>query len=198
MIIAALAALAAGILCGALLLPAGLSAGIADASDFVLYALMFSVGISVGANKLMLRRLRQYNIRIAVIPAGVIAGSLLAGAALAPVLGDSLKTGMAVCGGMGWYSLGGIMVTELLGAQAGTVTFLSNLMREILAFGLIPILMKHAGAYAAIAAAGATSEDTTLPVIIRTCGEDMALISVLNGMLVSAAVPMLLNLICRG
>lgn len=90
------------------------------------------------------------------------------------------------------------MVTELLGAQAGTVTFLSNVLRELLAFALIPILMKKAGAYSAIAAAGATSEDTTLPVMIRYGGEEVALIAVLNGMLVSAAVPICINFICQG
>ena len=197
MIIAALAALAAGVVCGAFLLPAGVSASIASASDFVLLALMFSVGVSVGANKLMLRKLRQYNIRVVSIPVGVVIGSLLAGAALAPVLGDSLRAGLAVTAGMGWYSLSGILVTGLLGAQTGTVAFLSSLLREVLAFALIPIFMKRVGAYAAIAAAGATSEDTTLPVIIRYGGEDVALVSVINGMLVSAVVPVLLNLICK-
>lgn len=196
MIIAALLALTLGILCGAIWFPAGVSESIARASNLVLLLLMLSVGVSVGANKMMLRELRQYNIRIIAIPVGVAAGSLLAGAALAPLLGDSIRAGMAITGGMGWYSLSGIVVTELMGARIGTIAFLSNLLREILAFCLIPVLVRRFGAYSAIAAAGATSEDTTLPVIIRYAGDEVALISVINGMLTSAVVPLLLNTIC--
>ncbi|MCB6365363.1 lysine exporter LysO family protein [Intestinibacillus massiliensis] len=197
MIIAAIAALILGILCGALLLPAGASESVSAASDLLLYALMFSVGISVGANKLMLRKIKQYNIRVVAIPIGVTIGSLLGGFACAPILGHSLQTGAAIAGGMGWYSLSGIMVTELLGAPAGTVAFLSSLLREVLAFCLIPLLMRRTNAFAAIALAGATSEDTTLPVLIRYGGEDVALIAVINGMLCSAFVPVLINLVCK-
>lgn len=198
MILAALFALVIGVLCGAFWLPDVWAMQVAQGADWVLYALMISVGISIGANREMLRRLREYRVRVLVIPLGVVIGSLLAGAAIAPLTGDSVRQGMAVTAGMGWYSLGGIMVTELLGAQAGTIAFLSNLLRELLAFVLIPMLMKKTGAYTAIAAAGATSEDTTLPVMIRYGGEEVALISVLNGMLVSAAVPTCINLVCQG
>lgn len=196
MIAAALSALVIGVLGGAFLFPDGISAGVSSASNLVLLLLMFSVGVSVGANKLMLRKLRQYNIRIISIPIGVAVGSVLAGTVLAPILGQPLREGMAVTAGMGWYSLSGIVVTELLGTSAGTVAFLSNLLREVLAFCLIPVLIKRFGAYSAIAAAGATSEDTTLPVIIRYAGDEVALISVINGMLTSAVVPLLLNTIC--
>lgn len=195
MIVAAMVALILGIVCGAVVWPD--TESVSAASGVLLYALMFSVGISVGANRLMLRKIRQYNIRVIAIPIGVTFGSLLGGLACAPVLGDSWQVGAAIGSGMGWYSLSGIMVTELLGAQAGTVAFLASLLREVLAFCLIPFLMRRMNAYAAIALAGATSEDTTLPVLIRYGGEDVALIAVINGMLCSALVPVLLGIICR-
>ncbi len=198
MILAALFALMIGVLCGAFWFPVTWATLVAQGADWILCALMVSVGVSIGANRKMLLRLRACGVRVLAVPLGVVIGSLLAGAVLAPLAGDSVQQGMAVTAGMGWYSLGGIMVTELLGARTGTVAFLSNVLRELLAFALIPLLMKKMGAYSAIAAAGATSEDTTLPVMIRYGGEDAALIAVLSGILVSAAVPICINLVCQG
>ena len=66
-------------------------------------------------------------------------------------------------------------------------------MREFLAFIMIPILVKYLNSYAAIAAAGATSEDTTLPMLIKYSSEEYIIISVINGVLCSVAVPILIN-----
>ena len=103
---------------------------------------------------------------------------------------DSLSIGAA----MGWYSLSGVMLEALSSAQVGTIAFLSSLLREIIAFLMIPLLVKYLNTYCAIAAAGATSEDTTLPMLIKYSGEEFIIISVINGVLCSVAVPILINL----
>mgnify|MGYP002228177463 FL=1 len=45
-------------------------------SEHVLYVLMFSVGISVGANKGVFQKLREHHVKILLIPIGVILGSI--------------------------------------------------------------------------------------------------------------------------
>ena len=47
-----------------------------------------------------------------------------------------------------------------------------------------------------IAAAGATSEDTTLPMLVRYTSEETVVFAVLNGILCSALVPVLISLFC--
>lgn len=196
-IIAAIVALLIGIVVGAVSGVGGTSA-LEIGSKVLLYALMLSVGISVGANRQMLAKIRTYDFRILLVPLGAVAGSLAGGAVAALFLRDSLQAGMVVAGGMGWYSLCGIVVTELMGTEMGTVAFLSNILREIVAFCLIPFLVKHLNLYAAIALAGATSEDTSLPVIMRYGGEDTVFVAVLNGVLCSALVPVVLNALAGG
>lgn len=88
---------------------------------------------------------------------------------------------------MGWYSLAGVLLTDLSSAQAGSVAFLANLMREIVSFALIPPIAKHLNHFTAIAPAGATSEDTTLPMLIRHTSEEVVVLSVFTGVLCSAA-----------
>ena len=94
---------------------------VADHSEAVLYALMFFVGISVGGSRGLLGKLRQYHVRVLIIPAGIVAGSVLGGLVCAPLAGMSLPTGAAVASGLGWYSLAGVMMTDIAGAQVGII-----------------------------------------------------------------------------
>ncbi len=193
MVYLALISISAGIAAGYFLLGPGLHDILGTVADYALYLLMFSVGISVGMNETVLAKLKNYSLTILLIPLGVIiasvAGGYVCGLLFDMRLCDSLSVGAA----MGWYSLSGVMLEALSGAEAGTISFLSSLMREFIAFLMIPVLIKYLNPYAAIAAAGATSEDTTLPMLIRYTSEEYIVISVINGMLCSVAVPILIN-----
>ena len=76
-------------------------------------------------------------------------------------------------------------------AEAERVTG-PDLMREIFSFFTIPWISRHLNFYSCIAPAGATSEDTTLPMMIRYTNEETVVISVFNGVICSAAVPVLI------
>ena len=166
---------------------------LAEHSDLVLYALMACVGVSVGGSRGLLGKLRQYHVRVLVIPAGIVAGSVLGGLACAPLAGMSLLEGAAVASGLGWYSLAGVMMTDIAGAQVGSITFLANLLRELVSFFSIPWIAKHLNYPTCIAPAGATSEDTTLPMLIRCTNGETVVLSVLNGVICSALVPVLIE-----
>lgn len=194
MVFMALAALILGIGSGALPAAARFLAPLAAHSQQLLALLMFSVGISVGLHRGVLEKIRRYHVKILVIPAGIIAGSL-AGSVLCSFLMDyPVRQAVSIASGLGWYSLAGVTIGNLAGARLGSVAFLSNLMREIGAFFLIPYLSRHLNFYACIASAAATSEDTTLPMMIRYTNEETVVLSVLNGMICSFCVPVLIAL----
>lgn len=193
MIVIALIALFAGILCGTSGLDNRFLSTLSTHKDLVLYVLMFSVGISIGLHHGLIRSIRQYHVKIFIIPFGVILGSLLGGAVCGILTGRSIFDGAAVASGLGWYSLSGITLENLLGVQMGSIAFLSNLMRELFSFFSIPLLSRL-NYYACIAAAGATSEDTTLPLMIKYTDEETVILSVLNGAICSAFVPVLISL----
>ena len=139
MIVIALLALFAGILCGTSGMDNWFLSALSTHKDLVLYVLMFSVGISIGLHHGLLRSIRQYHVKIFIIPFGVILGSLLGGAVCGILTGRSIFDGAAVASGLGWYSLSGVAVGNLAGAQAGSIAFLSNLLREIFSFFSIRI-----------------------------------------------------------
>ena len=193
MIYIAVSALALGIIVGQTLFSTEYQYIFNEIVDYSLYILMFSVGISIGMNESILEKIKKYNPTILLVPIGVIIGSLIGGIVCSWLLDMDLIHSIAIAASMGWYSLAGVMLESLVDAQIGTIAFLSSLMREFLAFIMIPILVKYLNSYAAIAAAGATSEDTTLPMLIKYSSEEYIIISVINGVLCSVAVPILIN-----
>lgn len=189
MVIIAIFSLILGIICGQGIFTENIVRIFSEVSNYILYILMFIVGISVGTNKLVLKKIREYNLKILTIPIGIVLGTTLGGIICGIILNMPLKESVAVVSGMGWYSLSGILLTDLAGAQIGTISFLSNLMREILSFILIPFIAKYFNYYTAIASAGATSEDTTLPMLIKYTSEEIVVIAIINGIICSALVP---------
>ena len=195
MIWIALASLLAGISCGHWIFPQRVVDAFSILSEYALYLLMFAVGISVGVNRTVFRKLREYHLKILLIPAGILLGTVLGGLAAAPILGMPVKDALSVACGLGWYSLSGVLLTDLAGPALGSIAFLSNLMREILSFLMIPFVVRHFNAYTAIAPAAATSEDTSLPMLMKYTSGDVVVIAVINGVVCSAVVPVLINFI---
>lgn len=128
---------------------------------------MLSVGVSVGMRRGPLAIIHHYHVKILVIPAGIIAGALAGGALLALATDWTLGPALSVAGGLGWYSLSGAAVSRLAGPEIGSIAFLASLLRELFSFFLIPFLARELNGWSAIAPAAATSEDTTLPMLIR-------------------------------
>lgn len=194
MVILAIAALILGILYGTLGGANPIISGIASHTDLILMLLMLSVGISVGTHHGLIAKIRAYHVKILLIPFGIIAGSIFGGIVCSLLFGLPLHEGISVASGMGWYSLSGVAITNFAGAELGSIAFLSNLMREIFSFFSIPLIAKYFNGYSCIAPAGATSEDTTLPMMIRYTNEETVVLSVISGIICSAAVPVLISL----
>lgn len=190
----ALGAVGLGLVCGAVSPLAAALAPVRDGAQWILYLLMFCVGISVGGQRGVLVSLRRHSAQILLVPLGVIVGSLAGGGLCGLLLRMPLREALSIGGGLGWYSLAGVSVSSAAGVAAGSIAFLSNLLREIGAFLLIPLVARRLNACACIAVAGATSEDTTLPMILRYTDGETAVLSVLNGVICSAFVPVLLSL----
>lgn len=190
----AIAALLLGVGCGMLPVVSAVLTPLAAGSEWILYLLMFSVGISIGKQNGILKNLLRFNVKVLLLPAGIIIGSLAGGVLCGALLKYSLRDAIAISGGLGWYSLAGVTLSNLAGSSVGSVAFLSNLMREIASFIFIPFVAKHFNSYTCIAVAGATSEDTTLPMIMRYTDAETAVVSVLNGVLTSTYVPILFSL----
>ncbi|MEG1581009.1 MAG: lysine exporter LysO family protein [Bacteroidaceae bacterium] len=166
-------------------------------SYYVLCALMFSVGISIGNNPQSLRDFRALNPRLALLPVMTIIGTLAGSLVVSLFLTHrSLTDCLAVGSGFGYYSLSSIFITEYKGAELGTIALLSNISREIITLLFAPLLVRWFGNLAPISAGGATTMDTTLPVITRYAGPPFVVVSIFHGMVIDFSVPFLVTFFC--
>ena len=153
-----------------------------------LIALLFVMGLVFGLDKESISKMRRTGLKILVIPIAVALGSILGGTVSGLVLGlDVVKT-MAVTAGYGWYTLAGPMVGQLFGAHWGALGFVVNFLRELLTIVTIS-LTARIDKYVPIALGGATTMDTTLPVIVRYCGSDSLIAAFSSGFTLSMAAP---------
>ena len=169
---------------------------LADVSFITLCALMACVGFSVGHDPDTLARFRALNPGLVLLPLCTIVGTLAGCAAASLLTPHSAAEGMAVGAGFGYYSLSSILITGSKGAALGTVALISNIIREIITLLCAPLLARWFGTLAPIAAGGATTADTTLPVIIRSSGNYMAVVSIYHGFVVDFSVPFLVTFLC--
>lgn len=169
-----------------------------DFSMYALYVLMFLVGIGIGADKNSWSVLKTMKIKVFLVPLGVITGTF-AGTALASLLLPDLKLKevLAVGAGFGYYSLSSLFITQLSGEMLGVTALLSNILREIITLLATPLLVQYFGKLAGIASGGATSMDTTLPVITRYSGKEWSIISVFSGVVLTLLVPFLVTVILK-
>ena len=166
-------------------------------SFYALCALMFSVGVSVGNDPQTLRNFRSLNPRLIFLPVMTILGTLAGCAVVSLFLSHrSVTDCMAVGAGFGYYSLSSIFITEYKGPELGTIALLSNITREIITLLFAPLLVRWFGNLAPISAGGATTMDTTLPIITRYSGQSFVVVSIFHGFVVDFSVPFLVTLFC--
>ena len=169
---------------------------LADISFAALCALMCCVGFSVGHDPSTVSRFRSLNPGLALLPLCTIAGTLAGSAAASLLTPHTATEGMAVGAGFGYYSLSSILITGSKGPELGTVALLSNIIREIVTLLCAPLLVRWFGKLAPIAAGGATTADTTLPIITRASGQELAVVSIYHGFVVDFSVPFLVTFLC--
>lgn len=166
-----------------------------DLSYYALCALMFFVGLNVGGDSKTLKSFRTLDPRILLLPLVTIIGTLIGSALISFVFSKhSVTDCLAVGSGFGYYSLSSIFITEYKGPVLGTIALLSNIMREIITLLFAPLLLRYFGKLAPISAGGATTMDTTLPIITRFSGKDLVIVSIYHGIVVDLSVPFLVVL----
>ena len=168
-----------------------------DISYYALCGLMFCVGISVGNDPQTLQNFRKLNPRLIFLPIMTILGTLAGSAVVSLILSQrSVTDCLAIGSGFGYYSLSSIFITEYRGAEMGTIALLANISREILTLLSAPLLVRWFGNLAPISAGGATTMDTTLPIITQTAGQQFVVISIFHGFVVDFSVQFLVTLFC--
>ncbi|MFM2590334.1 lysine exporter LysO family protein [Vibrio sp. TBV020] len=160
------------------------------ASEWILFLLLFFIGIQLRNSGLTLRQilLNKHGMVIALV---IIASSMVGGLISALILDIDIYRGLAMASGFGWYSLAGILMGDAFGPVYGGASFMIELLRELVALILIPLFIRTRPC-TSIGYAGATAMDFTLPVIQTTGGVRCVPIAIVSGFILSLLVPVMM------
>ena len=120
-------------------------------------------------------------------------GSLLGGYIGSIITPLSIGQGIAVSSGLGWYSLSAIELSKI-SAELGSLAFLTNVFRELIAIFSVPFIAKYIGSLESVSVAGATAMDSLLPVINQNNSADVSIVAFFSGIILTSSVPILLAL----
>ena len=167
--------------------------------DFTVYALwllMLLVGISIGSDRRLGEILRTLRPRVLLLPLATTVGTFAGTALVSLFLTYSVSECMAVGAGFAYYSLSSIFISQYKGPELGTIALISNIARELITLLLTPLLARHLGPLIPISCGGASTMDTTLPVITRYCGKEWIFVSIVHAMILDFSVPFWVIFFC--
>ena len=188
-------ALVVGIFGGVFFLPERWIFHLPTVTSLALDFTLVMVGIDLGLNRDIWQHMLKVGWRVFLAPLGVVLGSIGAAMLVGLCFGWELREGGAVGAGFGWYSLSGVLITDLHSISLGTIAFLSNIFREVLAIVLAPFLAKKVGPLALVAPSGATAMDSTLPLLVAVGPKGVGIVGIISGLTLSLLVPFLVPLV---
>lgn len=194
MVISLFAAIGVGILWGYLCLDVTDKDMLDKVLVWALNFMMVVGGIEIGSNKdLMKRILTPQNMAFAIlIPLLIIVGTF-GGAWLSSFFtGLSLYDSFLIAAGLGWYSLSSVVIATMYSTEMGTISFLSNMLREASSFILIPLFARF-NKILCLAPGAAGTMDSLLPITIKYTGMHIGMYAFISGVILSLIIPLLLS-----
>ncbi len=171
-----------------------------DLLSYSLYIMLVLAGMSMGFDTKNFLIIKDFGLRIFMVPIGSVLGTVLGvvfawGILQAFNYAINFRDTLAVGAGFGYYSLSSVMISNFGNPELGSVALIANVSRELVTLLMAPLMVRVAGGLAPVAAGGATTMDTCMPVIARYAGEQYAIMGIFSGMVLSIAVPVFVTLI---
>lgn len=159
---------------------------------YLLLIFMFIIGLDLAYSPLSRSWL---NWRVLLVPLSCVIGSLAGGIFCALIFTEiNIKDFIMLSQGFGFYSMSGIVVSELRNPTLGSIALINDLFREIVAI-LFMYIIGWRYPRSAISSAGATAMDVTLPMIKQACGNEFIPHAMVSGMVLSILAPILVSLL---
>lgn len=194
----------AGMIIGALVISKYMN-GILDEFDSVtsillvvfLCVLLFIVGFELGLSGTVAANIKSVGIKAIAFPFAAVLGTLIAGVVSGMFFGFSVREGIAISAGFGWYTYAPTVISGA-GAEymvASAVSFMYNVIRETAGIVLIPVMARKFGYLEATGIPGVAAMDVCIPIIERSCREDTVVYSFATGLVMCITTSVLVPLV---
>ena len=160
-----------------------------------LVLLIGTVGLTLGLDGSVFRNIRKAGAGIILFPIAAVLGSVLGGVIYAAISPMTLREGIAISCGFGWYTYAPNVILQAGYPVASAVSFLHNVLREVTGIIGIPFLAQKIGYVEACAVPGVAAMDVCMPIVERSAREDTVVYSFGIGLLMCLSVPVLVPLV---
>jgi uncharacterized membrane protein YbjE (DUF340 family) len=156
--------------------------------------LLGTIGFTMGLTGEIVHHLKHVGPKVIIIPLLAVAGSLAGGALYGALSSLTVKEGIAVSAGFGWYTLAPGLITEAGHTVAGAVSFMHNVIREVLGIIGIPMFARYFGYLEATAVPGVAAMDVCMPIVEKSTRQETIVYSFVTGFLMCITVPIVVPL----
>ncbi len=161
-----------------------------------LCCLLFCVGFDLGMQGTVISSIREVGVRALAFPFAAVIGSIVIGTAASMFFGFTMREGVAISAGFGWYTYAPTVIASA-GSEfmvASAVSFMHNVIREVSGIVLIPILAKKIGYLEMTGIPGVAAMDVCMPIVERSCRHDTVVYSFAVGLLMCIVTSLLVPL----
>ncbi|MGB9866819.1 MAG: lysine exporter LysO family protein [Bacillota bacterium] len=169
---------------------------ITEATTWTLCWLVFLAGMDIARSGAW-STVREMGLAVLFVPGAIGAASIIGAMVGGIITGMDPGEAMAVGAGFGWYSFSGVLLTNARGVELGAVAFSANLLRELITFTVAGSVRRKRIRLASVALGGATAMDSTLPMIVRCDGPEVAVIGFISGVSLTLLAPLVIPAILK-
>ena len=153
------------------------------------------MGLTLGLDGSVFRNIKKAGAGIILFPIAAVLGSVIGGVIYAAISPMTLREGIAISCGFGWYTYAPNVILQAGYPVASAVSFLHNVLREVAGIIGIPFLAQKIGYVEACAVPGVAAMDVCMPIVERSAREDTVVYSFGIGLLMCLSVPVLVPLV---
>ena len=160
----------------------------------LLVILLAFVGFSLGLDGSVFGNIKKAGARVFLFPLAIVAGTIVGGVIYGLISSLSIREGVAVAAGFGWYTYAPNIIAQAGYPVASAISFLHNVIREVVGIIGIPFFATKIGYIEATAVPGIAAMDVCMPIIEKYARKDTVVYGFATGLLMCILVPVIVPL----
>ena len=160
----------------------------------LLVILLAFVGFSLGLDGSVFGNIKKAGARVFLFPLAIVAGTIVGGVVYGLISSLTVREGVAVAAGFGWYTYAPNIIAQAGYPVASAISFMHNVIREVVGIIGIPFFATKIGYIEATAVPGIASMDVCMPIIEKYARKDTVVYGFATGLLMCILVPLIVPL----
>ena len=162
-----------------------------------LVLLLTCVGFSLGLDGTVFKNIKKAGAGVFLFPIAIVSGTILGGVIYGLISSLSVKEGVAVAAGFGWYTYAPNIISQAGYPVASAISFLHNVIREVTGIIGVPFFATKIGYIESVAVPGIASMDVCVPIIEKYAREDTVVYGFATGIVMCLLTPIIVPLVIQ-